>query len=207
MQLDFIFMVFVSKYHTQKIIRKKWAGNSFPWMRLPYLLLFHVHRKWQWRSLWNRQGMGEIWIYWTGLCASKLHYSFFKVWALFLSEFITLSWFWFGFFLVHDVLNSFFNDTLHYKWMALETSGISIFTPTKKFTWRSSIQSWHSVIAIKQGQPLDFFCTNYRNKTFIHIKKISFNLLWPTHFPNSSFSILKPFITSPTPSPDYRSYK
>lgn len=121
MQLDFIFMVFVSEYHTHKIIRKKWTGNSFPWMRLPYLLLFHVHRKWQWSSLWNRQGMGEMWIYWTGLCASNLHYSFFKVWAFFLLEFITLSWFW-GWFFVHDVSNSFSNDTLHYKWMALETN-------------------------------------------------------------------------------------
>lgn len=103
MQSDFIVMVFVSEYHTQKKIKNK-TGNSFPWMRFPYLLLFHVHRKWQWNFLWNRQGMGEVQIYWTGLCASKWHYSALK---LFFFPFKIYNILLDFFFFVHDVSNSF----------------------------------------------------------------------------------------------------
>lgn len=125
-QSDFIIVVFVSEYHTQKKNQKQnnKTGNSFPWMRLPYLLLFHVHRKWQWNFLWNRQGMGEVQIYWTGLCASKWHYSAlkvfffffpFKIYNIFLDFFFLCMMFQIPFKMTHCITNGWhFKPTWHF---------------------------------------------------------------------------------------------
>lgn len=90
-----------------------------------------------------------------------------------------------GFPFVFEVV-SFFKSLL--KWhtalqmMALNQCGISIFTPTKKFTRHNSIQSWHLVIAIKHGHPFYFFCTNYQNITLFTLKK---SLIWfDLHIPH-----------------------
>lgn len=132
MQLDFIFMVFVSNITHRKY--KKWRRSSFPWMRLPYLLLLHVHRKWQWSFLWNRRGMGEVEIYRTGLCASKLHYSFLKVFFFFLLKFITFSWILFCARCFKFLLKWHTALQMDGTW---NWRGISIFTPTKEIykTW------------------------------------------------------------------------
>lgn len=59
---------------------------------------------------------------WT-LCFKITLFIFFNLGSFLLrihNTFLVLGFF--GFFFVHDVSNSFSNDTLHYKWMALETN-------------------------------------------------------------------------------------
>lgn len=103
--------------------------------------------------------------------------------------------------------NLFSNDTLHYKWWHLTNVAFPYLHQQRKFTRHNSIQSWHLVIAIKhEGHPFYIFCTNYQNITLFTLKKSS--LIWyDLHNPISFHPLLKPLITSPTPSPDYIIYK
>lgn len=145
----------------------------------------------------------------TGLCASQVHYSLWKHRVL---ELVSNSYQFLGFpicfFKLSVSSNLFSNDTLHYKWWHLTNVAFPYLHQQKKFTRHNSIQSWHLVIAIKhEGHPFYFLLYKLSEHNFIHIKKIIFNLIWPTHSPISFHPFLKPFITSPTPSPDYRIYK